>query len=132
MPPWSSECGRLLFCVVLSHLKTFYRRSLVGASADVEAERDLDGLRPLHIVAARNHPHTARVLLRGGADPGQRCTYSGHHGCTAMHIAAALGHAGVAAEILREDGGAAEAVTPAGMTPLLLAADGGHIKVVML
>ena len=49
-----------------------------------------------------------------------------------MHIAAALGHAGVAAEILREDGGAAEAVTPAGMTPLLLAADGNHFEVVML
>ena len=108
------------------------RRSLVGARADVEAKRDLDGLRPLHIVAARNHPHTARVLLRGGADPGQRCAYSGHDGCTALHIAAALGHVGVAAEILREDGGAAEAVTPAGMTPLLLAADGGHIRVVTL
>ena len=70
--------------------------------------------------------------MRGGADPGQRCAYSGHDGCTALHIAAALGHVGVAAEILREDGGAAEAVTPAGMTPLLLAADGGHIRVVTL
>lgn len=50
-----------------------------------------------------------------------------------IHLAASLGHGAVVAELLREGGtGMVTSTTRGGLTPLLLAADGGHNSVVAL
>lgn len=61
----------------------------------------------------------ARVLVEAGADVNQAC----EHGRTALHIAAAWGHADVA-QLLLESGADPSVVDEEGLTPPMVARDG--------
>ena len=66
-----------------------------------------------------NGVEVARVLIEAGADVNKRC----EHGRTALHMAAAWGHADVA-QLLLENGADATIVDDEGMTPVDVARRG--------
>jgi ankyrin repeat protein len=66
-----------------------------------------------------NGVDVARVLIEAGADVNRRC----EHGRTALHMAAAWGHADVA-KMLLENGADPTIVDEVGMTPPMVARNG--------
>jgi ankyrin repeat protein len=66
-----------------------------------------------------NGVDVARVLIDAGADANKQC----EHGRTALHMAAAWGHADVV-QLLLENGANPEIVDEEGMTPPMVARDG--------
>ena len=66
-----------------------------------------------------NGVDVARVLIEAGADVNKQC----EHGRTALHMAAAWGHADVV-QLLMEHGASPKIVDDEGMTPPMVAQDG--------
>jgi ankyrin repeat protein len=97
---------------------------LLRLGADPRAAADAGGTPPLHRAAARGHAAVMRLLLAAGADPWQRvsprCTEDG-----APH-----GEDGQPAR--SKGGGGGGGGRAAGQTPLMLAAQFGHLEALHL
>lgn len=86
-----------------------------------------DGFRPLHLASFFGRKAAVRLLLERGADP--NAITENVTGATALHTAAAAGHVGVAALLIR-CGANVNALRSDRLTPLHAAAATGNAKLV--
>lgn len=99
---------------------------LLRARASLAAATRVGAHTPLHVAARQGQAPVVRVLLRAGADVAERTA----EGATALHLAALAGDTGVIGALLRR-GAAVDATEPwLAQTPLMVAAERGHLDVV--
>ncbi len=102
-------------------------RRLVRHGADVNA-KDSTGLTALQMAIIKDQHGTVKEMLQLGADPN---VHTGKHNQTALHTAALQGNAAIV-QLLLAHGADPNAKGNDGITPLLLAANQGHLGVARL
>jgi ankyrin repeat protein len=95
---------------------------------------DSAGVTPLYLAARGNRLDVVKLLIAAGADVNMTCV---DDGCTPLHKAAAIGHAGVVSALIETAGVVMNAALTdhgesVGATPLFIAAEDNQLDVVTL